>query len=65
MEKAEKAGDRVGIARIHYNAGRLLLSVGERGEGTQRLKLALEQSQRLGWREGIAAATQALAAQKS
>jgi len=62
LEKAEKAGDRIGVARIHFNAGRLLIAVGEREQGAQRLRTALEQSQKLGWREGIAAAAQALEA---
>ncbi len=62
LELAAKAGDRVGAARVHYNVGRLLLTSGSAAEGAERLELALKQAHELGWREGIAAASQALEA---
>lgn len=60
LELAQKAGDQLDVARIHYNTGRLLLSLGKREEGAEKLRAALQISHSLGWREGIAAAAQAL-----
>ncbi|MBI5547535.1 MAG: AAA family ATPase, partial [Deltaproteobacteria bacterium] len=60
LELALRSGDRVEQARIHYNAGRLLLTARRNGEARERLQLAAEAAREVGWREGLALAGQAL-----
>ncbi len=59
---AERAGDAQEVARIHCNAGRLLVASGRIPEGRERLLLAREQARGLRWREGEQLAHQALSA---
>jgi serine/threonine-protein kinase len=59
---AEGAGDAQEVARIHYNAGRMLVSSGRLPEARERLERAREQARLAGWREGEALTAQALAA---
>jgi serine/threonine protein kinase/tetratricopeptide (TPR) repeat protein len=60
MEIAKRVGDRVAVARIHYNVGRLQLSAGRLDEAAVRLESAATLAGELNWREGQAAAIQAL-----
>ncbi|MBI5543621.1 MAG: protein kinase [Deltaproteobacteria bacterium] len=62
LELADKGSDRLGIARLHNNAGRLLISMGELKAAQDRLESAKQLSEELDWPEGIAAASQALEA---
>jgi tetratricopeptide (TPR) repeat protein len=60
LDLAKKAGDQIGVARIHYNRGRLFMVGGQKELASQELSTAKSLAEVLGWREGIAAAVQAL-----
>ncbi|WP_224364658.1 serine/threonine-protein kinase [Hyalangium versicolor] len=57
---AQQAGDVQEVARIHYNAGRILVAVGRAPEGRDRLEKARDRARLAGWREGEALAIQSL-----
>ncbi|WP_233596658.1 protein kinase domain-containing protein [Corallococcus sp. CA041A] len=57
---AEQGGDAQEVARIHYNAGRLLVAGGRGPEARERLEQARERARVAGWREGEALAAQVL-----
>jgi tetratricopeptide (TPR) repeat protein len=60
LELAQRVGDRVEQARIHYNAGRLLMGNHQDAEARERLQKAAAAAREVGWREGLALASQAL-----
>jgi serine/threonine-protein kinase len=60
LELANGLGDRIDMARIEYNLGRLAISSGRREEAQARLSTALSLANLVAWREGVAAATAAL-----
>jgi eukaryotic-like serine/threonine-protein kinase len=57
---AEQGGDAQEVARVHFNAGRLLVASGRASEGRERLEQARERARVAGWREGESLAAQAL-----
>ena len=57
---SERTGDSIGIARIQYNQGRLIAGLGRRDDAIDCLQQSLAIANQVGWREGIAAATQML-----
>ncbi|TSC28526.1 protein kinase [Corallococcus sp. Z5C101001] len=57
---AEQGGDAQEAARIHFNAGRLLVAGGRGPEARERLEQARERARVAGWREGEALAAQVL-----
>ncbi|MBN8230755.1 protein kinase [Corallococcus macrosporus] len=57
---AEQGGDAQEVARIHFNAGRLLVAGGRVPEARERLEQARERARVAGWREGEALAAQVL-----
>ncbi|MFB1483179.1 protein kinase [Corallococcus sp. RDP092CA] len=57
---AEQGGDAQEVARIHFNAGRLLVAGGRAPEARERLEQARERARVAGWREGEALAAQVL-----
>lgn len=59
---AQGAHDRIDLARIEFNLGKLAAAQGRTAEARTRLEAALALSTQVAWREGLAAATQALAA---
>ncbi|WP_272943099.1 protein kinase domain-containing protein [Corallococcus coralloides] len=62
---AEQGGDAQEVARIHYNAGRLLVAGGRAPEARERLEQARERARVAGWREGEALAAQVLGAMEA
>ena len=60
LQLANNLGDRVDVARIEYNLGRIAIAAGRREEAELRLNSALLLANLVSWREGIAAATAAL-----
>jgi tetratricopeptide (TPR) repeat protein len=65
LELANGLGDRIDVARIEYNLGRLALAQGRKSEAEQRLNSALLLANMVAWREGVAAATAALESMKA
>jgi len=59
-DMAQKDGDRLDVARIDYNLGRLYLAGQRLAEASDRLRQSVELANQVGWREGAAAAAQAL-----
>ncbi|MEW5742107.1 MAG: protein kinase [Myxococcota bacterium] len=57
---ARGAHDRIDVARIEFNLGKLAASQGKTADARTRLETALALAGQVGWREGVAAATQAL-----
>ncbi|RKH30503.1 protein kinase domain-containing protein [Corallococcus sicarius] len=57
---AEQGGDAQEVARIHFNAGRLLVVGGRVPEARERLEQARERARAAGWREGESLAAQVL-----
>ncbi|RYZ36007.1 MAG: serine/threonine protein kinase, partial [Myxococcaceae bacterium] len=57
---ADQGGDAQEAARIHFNAGRLLVAGGRVPEARERLEQARERARVAGWREGEALAAQVL-----
>ncbi|MBK7857946.1 MAG: protein kinase [Archangiaceae bacterium] len=62
LELARKECDAIDIARINFNLGRLAAAAGRTDEARQRLEETVKVANEVGWREGIASATQALEA---
>ncbi|WP_279635662.1 protein kinase domain-containing protein [Corallococcus carmarthensis] len=62
---AEQGGDAQEVARIHFNAGRLLVAGGRVSDARDRLEQARERARVAGWREGEALAAQVLGAMES
>ncbi|RKH61775.1 serine/threonine protein kinase [Corallococcus aberystwythensis] len=62
LSLAEQGGDAQEAARIHFNAGRLLVAGGRVPDARGRLEQARERARVAGWREGEALAAQVLAA---
>ncbi len=62
LELARKECDAIDIARINFNLGRLAAAAGRLPEAKERLEEAVRVSNEVGWREGLASATQALEA---
>ncbi|WP_223639233.1 protein kinase [Corallococcus sp. EGB] len=62
---AEQGGDAQEVARIHFNAGRLLVAGGRAPEARERLEQARERARVAGWREGEALAAQVLGAMEA
>jgi serine/threonine-protein kinase len=60
LELTMRSGDHFDEARICYNQGRLFLGIHENDQARKRLERAVSISRELGWKEGIALATQAL-----
>jgi serine/threonine-protein kinase len=65
LQLANNLGDRVDVARIEYNLGRIAIAAGRREEAELRLNSALLLANLVSWREGIAAATAALESLKA
>ncbi|MCY1036900.1 protein kinase [Corallococcus sp. BB11-1] len=57
---ADQGGDAQEVARIHFNAGRLLVAGGRVSEARERLEQARERARVAGWREGETLAAQVL-----
>lgn len=64
LELARGAHDRIDLARIEFNLGKLAAAQGRTAEARTRLEAALALATQVAWREGLAAATQALSALK-
>ncbi|GMU07251.1 protein kinase domain-containing protein [Corallococcus caeni] len=62
---AEQGGDAQEVARIHFNAGRLLVAGGRGADARERLEQARERARVAGWREGEALAAQVLGAMEA
>ncbi|NOK39384.1 protein kinase [Corallococcus exercitus] len=62
---AEQGGDAQEVARIHFNAGRLLVAGGRVSDARERLEQARERARVAGWREGEALAAQVLGAMEA
>ncbi len=62
LELARKECDAIDIARISFNLGRLAAAGGRIDEARRRLDEAVRVANDVGWREGLASATQALEA---
>jgi serine/threonine-protein kinase len=61
LELVEKTGDAVGRVRIRHNRGLVLRSRGEAAQAKASFEAAASEARELGWREGEALASQALA----
>jgi tetratricopeptide (TPR) repeat protein len=62
LELARKECDAIDIARINFNLGRLAAAAGRTAEAKERLEETVRVANEVGWREGMASATQALEA---
>jgi len=62
LELARRECDAIDIARINFNLGRLAAAAGRLPEAKARLDEAVKVAHEVGWREGLASATQALEA---
>ncbi len=61
---AEKAGDVIGAARVRFNLAKVLQGQGQDQAATNELMTVLSVAREVGWREGEAAAVQAMQAMK-
>ncbi len=61
---AEKAGDVIGAARVRFNLAKVLQGQGKEQAAATELTTVLSVAREVGWREGEAAAVQAMQAMK-